>query len=63
MAVQIATAAEEQSHVVKEVLNNINSIKQVADNSVDVAHQGDARAQSLQDLARALNDKVSTFRL
>lgn len=63
MAAQIATAAEEQSHVVSEVLNNINSIKQVADNSADVAHQGDARAQSLQDLARALNDKVSTFRL
>lgn len=63
MAVQIATAAEEQSHVVKEVLNNINAIKQVADNSANVAHQGDARAKSLQDLARALNDKVSTFRL
>lgn len=63
MAVQIATAAEEQSHVAKEVLNNINSIKQVADSSVAVAHQGDARAQGLQDLARALNDKVSTFRL
>ncbi|HSC69004.1 MAG TPA: methyl-accepting chemotaxis protein [Cellvibrio sp.] len=63
MAVQIATAAEEQSHVVKEVLNNINAIKQVADNSAAVAHQGDTRAHSLQDLARALNDKVSTFRL
>ena len=63
MAVQIATAAEEQSHVVKEVLNNINSIKRVADNSADVAHQGDMRAQGLQDLARALNAKVSTFRL
>lgn len=63
MAVQIATAAEEQSHVVKEVLNNINAIKQVADNSADVAHQGDSRAKNLQDLARALNDKVSTFRL
>lgn len=63
MAVQIATAAEEQSHVVKEVLNNINAIKTVADNSAAVAHQGDARAHSLQDLAHALHAKVSTFRL
>jgi methyl-accepting chemotaxis protein len=63
MAVQIATAAEEQSHVVKEVLNNINSIKRVADNSSEVANMGDLRAKSLQDLARALSDKVSTFRL
>ncbi|WP_049628995.1 methyl-accepting chemotaxis protein [Cellvibrio sp. pealriver] len=63
MAVQIATAAEEQSQVVQEVLNNITAIKQVADNSAASALQGDERAKSLQDLARGLNDKVSTFRL
>lgn len=63
MAVQIATAAEEQSHVVKEVLTNITSIKAVADNSATEAGQGERRAKNLQDLARGLNDKVSTFRL
>ncbi|WP_331345352.1 methyl-accepting chemotaxis protein [Cellvibrio sp. UBA7661] len=63
MAVQIATAAEEQSQVVQEVLNNITAIKQVADNSAASALQGDERAKSLQDLARGLSDKVSTFRL
>lgn len=63
MAGQIATAAEEQSHVVQEVLNNITAIKQVADNSASVARDGDERAKSLQELARGLNDKVSTFRL
>lgn len=63
MAVQIATAAEEQSHVVKEVLNNITSIKNVADHSAAEANQGEVRAKNLQDLASGLNDKVSTFRL
>jgi methyl-accepting chemotaxis protein len=63
MAGQIATAAEEQSHVVKEVLTNITSIKEVADSSATEAGQGERRAKDLQDLARSLNDKVSTFRL
>lgn len=63
MAGQIATAAEEQSHVVKEVLTNITAIKTVADNSATEANQGERRAKGLQDLANGLNDKVSTFRL
>jgi methyl-accepting chemotaxis protein len=63
MASQIATAAEEQSHVVKEVLNNMNSIKQVADSSANQAQSGEARANVLEDHARALTDKVSTFKL
>ncbi|MES2825758.1 MAG: methyl-accepting chemotaxis protein [Pseudomonadota bacterium] len=63
MAAQIATAAEEQSQVVKEVLQNVTSIRQVADNSVDEAHAGEVRAKVLQDHARTLNDKVSTFKL
>lgn len=63
MASQIATAAEEQGHVVKEVLNNMNSIKQVADSSANQAQSGEARANVLEDHARALTDKVSTFKL
>lgn len=63
MASQIATAAEEQSQVVKEVLHNITSIKRVADNSAEEAHQGEARAKVLQDHSTALADKVSTFKL
>jgi methyl-accepting chemotaxis protein len=63
MAVQIATAAEEQSQVVKEVLRNMTSIKQVADSSASEAHQGETRAKVLQDHSHALNDKVSTFKL
>jgi methyl-accepting chemotaxis protein len=63
MASQIATAAEEQSQVVKEVLHNMTSIKRVADSSANEAQQGEARAKVLQDHSRALNDKVSTFKL
>lgn len=63
MASQIATAAEEQSQVVKEVLHNMTSIKRVADSAADDAHLGEARAKVLQDHARALHDKVSTFKL
>lgn len=63
MAVQIATAAEEQSHVVKEVLGNITAIQRVANEAAADANQGEVRAKSLQDLALGLNDKVSSFRL
>ena len=63
MAAQIATAAEQQSQVVKEVLQNMTSIKRVADSSADDAQLGEARAKVLENHARALNDKVSTFTL
>ena len=63
MAVQIATAAEEQSQVVKEVQNNMLSIKQVADHAAEVAAQDEQRSSALQNLARGLSDKVATFRL
>lgn len=63
MAAQIATAAEEQSQVVKDVLQNVTSIRRVADNSAGEAHSSERRAKVLQEHARALNDKVSTFKL
>lgn len=63
MAAQIATAAEEQSHVVKEVLGNITAIQSVANDAAADANHGDTRAKSLQHLALGLNDKVSSFRL
>lgn len=63
MAAQIATAAEEQSQVVKEVLSNMTSIKNVADSTASDAQSGEARAKVLQDHAFALNDKVATFKL
>ncbi len=63
MAAQIATAAEQQSQVVKEVLQNVTSIRRVADSSFEEAHASEARAKVLKDHARTLNDQVSTFKL
>lgn len=63
MAAQIATAAEEQSQVVKEVQTNMLAIMQVADGSAEEAHRNEERAVDLKELARGLSDKVSTFRL
>ena len=63
MNAQIATAAEQQSQVVKEVLSNMTSIKNVADTTAGDAQSGEARAKVLQDHAFALNDKVATFKL
>ena len=63
MAAQIATAAEEQSQVVKEVQTNMLAIMQVADGSAEEAHRNEERAVGLKELARGLSDKVSTFRL
>lgn len=63
MASQIATAAEEQSQVVKEVMRNITSIKQVADSAAAGAYQGEQQAKVLQDHSNTLKEKVSTFKL
>jgi methyl-accepting chemotaxis protein len=63
MAAQIATAAEQQSHVVKEVLKNMTSIKHVADGLAGDAQLGEARAKVLEDHSLALSDKVATFTL
>lgn len=63
MASQIATAAEEQSHVVQEVLKNMTAIKHVADGLATDAQSGEARAKVLEDHSLALSDKVATFKL
>lgn len=63
MATQIATAAEEQSHVVQEVMQNMQTISDVAERSLDEAEQGQSRAKVLKEHSEALTDKVSTFRL
>ncbi len=63
MASQIATAAEEQSHVVQEVLRNVEKIHAVAERSLNEARQGESRAKVLEEYSQALNDKVAMFRL
>lgn len=61
MANQIATAAEEQSHVTSEITQNITAIKDVADQLADDAIQGKQDAMSLQTHAADLSNKVTHF--
>jgi len=63
MAAQIATAAEQQSHVVHEVMQNMQTISDVAERSLAEVEQEQSRARVLQQHSEALTDKVSTFRL
>ena len=61
MATQIATAAEEQTQVTDEITQNTTSIKDVTDQLAGDAQAARKQAQSLNNQAAQLNDKVSTF--
>ncbi len=61
MATQIATAAEEQTHVTSEITLNTTTIKDVTDQLVEDAVAARHQAEALSDQATKLNDKVSTF--
>ncbi|MGF1791447.1 methyl-accepting chemotaxis protein [Photobacterium profundum] len=61
MATQIATAAEEQTHVTSEITLNTTTIKDVTDQLVEDAVAARHQAEALSNQATKLNDKVSTF--
>lgn len=61
MAMQIATAAEEQTQVSGEISQNVITIKDVTDTLVLGANQNLAQSQQLNYQASELNSKVSTF--
>ena len=61
MANQIATAAEEQSHVTNEITTNVTAIKDVADELADDAVDAQEDANKLQTHAADLNSKVAHF--
>ena len=61
MATQIATAAEEQTHVTDEITQNTTTIKDVSDQLTEDAHQARLQAEGLSQQAADLNEKVSTF--
>ncbi|MEL7293701.1 MAG: methyl-accepting chemotaxis protein, partial [Pseudomonadota bacterium] len=63
MATQIATAAEEQTHVTSEITQNITSIKDVADQLVLGANESSQGAYEVKSQAEALSAKVATFKL
>ncbi|HCG7768355.1 TPA: methyl-accepting chemotaxis protein [Vibrio parahaemolyticus] len=63
MATQIATAAEEQTHVTNEITQNVTSIKDVTDHLVIGAEESMNQSAELKSQAENLNSKVATFKL
>ena len=63
MATQIATAAEEQTHVTGEITQNITTIKDVTDHLVVGAQDSLTESNELKSQAAGLSDKVATFKL
>jgi len=63
MAIQIATAAEEQTSVTSEINRNTESIRTVSENLSVEAQTSKAQAQDLARLAASLQQEVGRFRL
>lgn len=63
MAIQIATAAEEQTSVTSEINRNTESIRTVSENLSSEAHTAKAQAQELARLAASLQQEVGRFKL
>ena len=63
MATQIATAAEEQTHVTGEITQNVTSIKDVTDLLVIDSTDSLEQSHSLKEQALNLSEKVATFKL
>lgn len=63
MAIQIATAAEEQTSVTSEINRNTESIRTVSENLSVEAQTSKAQAQELARLAASLQQEVGRFRL
>jgi len=63
MAIQIATAAEEQTSVTSEVTQNIVSIKDVSDQQVTNTKDALIESGQLKEQSEQLNSLVATFKL
>ncbi|GGB13770.1 methyl-accepting chemotaxis protein [Agarivorans gilvus] len=63
MATQIATAAQEQTHVTGEISQNIVSIKDVSDQLTEGVSENLAQSQELRKQAEELQSKVKTFKI
>lgn len=63
MATQIATAAEEQTHVTSEITQNVTSIKDVTEQLVIGAEDSLSQSNELKQQAEELSAKVATFKL
>jgi methyl-accepting chemotaxis protein len=63
MAIQIATAAEEQTSVTSEINRNTESIRTVSESLSTEAQVAKAQAQELANLAASLQQEVGRFKL
>lgn len=63
MAIQIATAAEEQTSVTSEINRNTESIRTVSENLSNEAQVSKTQAQELARLAASLQQEVNRFKL
>lgn len=63
MAIQIATAAEEQTSVTSEINRNTESIRTVSESLSTEAQAAKAQAQELANLAASLQQEVGRFKL
>jgi methyl-accepting chemotaxis protein len=63
MAIQIATAAEEQTSVTSEITQNIVSIKDVSDQQVVNTKDALIESDQLKQQSEQLNNLVATFKL
>lgn len=63
MAIQIATAAEEQTSVTSEINRNTESIRTVSENLSTEAQSSKLQAQELARLAASLQQEVGRFKL
>lgn len=63
MAIQIATAAEEQTSVTSEINRNTESIRTVSENLSTEAQASKLQAQELARLAASLQQEVGRFKL
>ncbi|MDG3086407.1 methyl-accepting chemotaxis protein [Vibrio hannami] len=60
---QIATAAEEQTHVAAEINANVVEINDLAKSTFESSNSNTAKAKELTNIATSLNQSVDTFRL
>lgn len=63
MAVQIASAVEEQNAVTSEMSGNTGQIKEVAEELAEQAQNGRQRAQELSQVANSLQELTDRFRV
>ncbi len=63
MNTQIATAAEEQTHVASEINQNVVEINELAKITFDVSNENKERASNLSNIAGNLNHAIEKFTL